>query len=235
MKKIFALLLILIISCSIVLAQGQKIGSDEEQKGPEIEHYQEGSGVQEQVQQETQNQGEEQQIMVQQQTKTQQKQQVQAMIQDKQQEMNQELEAFGKKEQKVYRNQNQVRLAVHALLAMENLTGGIGSQVSAIAQDFNNRINKTIQAEEKIQKRSAFKRFFAGGDHEAAQGIEQEVNRNRERIQELKQLKEQCECDEEVKAMIQEQIQNMEQEQNRLQELAQKEKKSKGLFGWIWK
>jgi len=233
MEKISSLLLILIIACSIVLAQGQKSSSSNEQQGPEVEHYQEGQGVQ--VEQETQNQGEEQQVMVQQQTKTQQKQQVQEMIQNKQQEMNQELEALGKKEQNVHRNQNQVRLAVHALLAMENLTGGIGPQVSVIARDFNNRINKTIQAEEKIQKRSAFKRFFAGGDYKAAQEMEQEVNRNRERIQELKQLKEQCECDEDIKAMMQEQIQNMEQEQNRLQELAQKEKKSKGLFGWIWK
>ena len=35
--------------------------------------------------------------------------------------------------------------------------------------------------------------------------------------------------------MMQEQIQQMEQEQLRLQDLAQNEKKSKGLLGWIWK
>jgi len=27
----------------------------------------------------------------------------------------------------------------------------------------------------------------------------------------------------------------MEMEQNRLQEMAQNEKKSKGIFGWLWK
>ena len=230
-------MLILIIACSIVLAQSKKAESDSDtgQKGPEVEHYQEDSGIQAQVQQETQNQGEEQQIIVQQQTKTQQKQQVQAMIQNKQQEMNQVMQGLSGEQQKVYRNQNQVRLAVHALLAMENLTGGIGSHVREIARSFNNSIQATIRAEERIQTRSAVARFFAGGDHEAAQQMEQEVNRNQQRIQELKQLKEQCECDEDIKAMMQEQIQNMEQEQNRLQELAQKEKKSKGLFGWIWK
>jgi len=48
-------------------------------------------------------------------------------------------------------------------------------------------------------------------------------------------LRAQCDCGEEVKAMLQEQIQNMEQEQVRLQQLAQNEKKNKGVFGWLWK
>ena len=78
-------------------------------------------------------------------------------------------------------------------------------------------------------------KFFAGGDEEAAEEIEQEVNRNQERIQELKRLMQECDCNEELKAMIQEHIQNMEQEQNRLQELAENEKNSKGIFGWLWK
>ena len=57
-----------------------------------------------------------------------------------------------------------------------------------------------------------------------------------EKLQEMKQVKDECvDCTEEIKAMMQEQIQNMEQEQVRLQELAEKEKQSKGLFGWMWK
>ena len=167
--------------------------------------------------------------------KAQTKTQLKEMVQQKQQAMNQELEGKSEKEQKVYQNQNQVRLAVHSLLAMEDLVGGIGKNVSQIARQFNNSIQATINAEEKIQTRSAFARFFVGGDEKAAGEIEQEVNQNKQRIQELKQLYEQCDCDEEVKEIMQEQIQNMEQEQNRLQELAQKEKKSKGLFGWLWK
>jgi len=128
-----------------------------------------------------------------------------------------------------------VRLAVHALLAMENLTGGIGRNVSQIAREFNNSAQATIRAEERIQTRNMLMSFFFGGDEQAAEEMEQEVNRNRERIQELKRLMQECECEEEVKAMLQEQIQNMEQEQNRIQELAQNEKKSKGIFGWLWK
>ncbi|MDD5086859.1 MAG: hypothetical protein PHV16_03840 [Candidatus Nanoarchaeia archaeon] len=195
--------------------------------------------VQQQVneEQQTQNQDEDTQIMIQQnqQIRAQTKSQLSEMIQQKQQSMNQELEQKSEKEQKVYQNQNQVRLAVHSLLAMEDLVGGIGKNVSQIARQFNNSVQATIRAEEKIQTKSAFARFFSGGDSESAEEIEEQVMQNKQRIQELKQLHEQCDCDEDVKAMMQEQIQKMENEQNRLQELAQKEKKSKGLFGWLWK
>lgn len=130
-------------------------------------------------------------------------------------------------------NQNQVRLAVHTLLAMENLTGGIGKNVSAIAREFNNSIQSTIRAEERIQHRSRIRTAFFGGDTDAADDIEAETNRNQARIQLLKQYKEQCSCSEEVKAMIQEQITAMEQEQTRLKSLAQQEKAKKGLLGWL--
>ena len=158
------------------------------------------------------------------------------MIKQRREELKEEIkELRDKKKEKVYQNQNGMKIAVHSLLAMENLTGGIGKQVSAIARDFNNSIQSTLNSEEKIERRNALKRFFVGGDEKAAEEIEQEVNKNQERIQKLKDLKESCECDEEVKAILQEQIESMEQEQNRLKELSQKEKKTKGIFGWLFK
>ncbi len=160
---------------------------------------------------------------------------VQEKVQLKEQQMNQELQQMKSPQKEVYQNQNQVRSAVHALLAMENMTGGIGQQVSAIARNFNNSVQSTIRAEEKIMSKSGFSRFFSGGDEEAAEELEAEVGANKLRIQQLKQLKEECDCGEEVKAMFQEQIQSMEQEQLRLEQLAKKEKASKGIFGWMWK
>ncbi|MBU0898757.1 MAG: hypothetical protein KKB03_03640 [Nanoarchaeota archaeon] len=133
------------------------------------------------------------------------------------------------------KNQNQVRLAVHAFLAMEDLVGGIGPQVSEVAREFDNSVQKTIQSEQKIQARDMFSRFFFGGDEVAAAEIEEELNMNQNRIQKLQQLKEQCTCSEELKNMYQEHLQNLEQEQTRLRELAQAEKLNKGLFGWLWK
>jgi len=182
----------------------------------------------------TANQGDSQQLQNKEQVKTQLHELKQTM-QQKQQQLNSESEGSGEKVQQMMKNQNQVRVAAQTLTQMEGLLGNKGQQVSAIAKEFDNSVQTTMNSEEKIQTRSAFSRFFAGGDKKTSEEIELQVTKNQERIQELKQLKEQAECDEEVKIMMQEQIQQMEQEQTRLSELAQKEKKSKGLFGWIWK
>ena len=173
---------------------------------------------------------------VRQQTKANNTEQLKEMIENKRQEMQQEIKDMkDKKQQGVYQNQNQVRLAVLSMFAMEDLVGEMGPQIREIARDFNNSVQATIRAEEKVQERNGFMRFLFGGDEVAAGELEQEVNTNRERIQTLNQLREECDCEEPVRTMLQEQIQNIEQEQNRLQQLAQAEKQNKGLFGWLWK
>ncbi len=222
-------MLVLILIIPLVLGQGQQSGQG---TGNET-----GQGQQVQTEQQTENQGENETLMIQQkeQLRARNATELRQMVQEMQQEMNQEMQGLKEELKEMYQNQNRVRLAVHALLAMENLTGGIGRNISQIAREFNNSIQATIRAEERIQTRNMLMRFFFGGDEQAAEEMEQEVNRNRERIQELRRLMQDCECDEEVKAMLQEQIQNMEMEQNRIQELAQNEKKSKGIFGWLWK
>jgi len=227
LKWLLTSILVLILLSS-VFAAGQQ-GNPNGQKGIEIptttiqrenKEYGQGigQGTQTQTEQRTQEMG-----------------QIQTMVQQKQQEMNREMQGMSVKEQKIYQNQNQVRLAVHTLLAMENLTGGIGKNISAIAREFNNSIQATIRAENRIQTRSGFVRLFVGGDEKAAQEIEQQVNQNKIRIQKLKENINNCDCDEQIKAMLQEQIQKMEEEQIRLQQLAEREKSNKGLFGWIWK
>ena len=156
--------------------------------------------------------------------------------QQKQQEMEQQITQNMAEETKLtIRNRNQVRLAVHSFLAMENLVGGIGENVSAIAKVFNNSLQATILAEERINQRNDFTRFFAGGDEISAQEIEDEVDINQERIEEVRRLMDDCNCSEEVRNRFEEQIMNLEQEQERLREMAQNEMKSKGLIGWLWK
>ncbi len=229
MNKILTYVLMLVLASSLVLAQGQGIhepGTGIE--NPELREAAQGTGQE-------QGSGEGEQVTVMTRTRAQTSTELRQIMQQKQQVMNQETEGVGSKVRSVYQNQNRVRLAVYSLLAMEDLAGGLGRNISAIARTFNNSVQATIRAEEKIQTRSAFVRFFAGGDAESAEKLEQESARNQERIQQLKQLREQCDCNAEVKAVMQEQIQNMEQEQARLQQLAQEEQKSKGLFGWIWK
>lgn len=249
MKKALFLASLLFLPFSLVLAVG---GS----QSPKIDpvqgqatstqnsvQSQQGSGVQVQTQEQVQ-QGEGEQVQTQNQEQVGQESpnvqvkagnatQLREMVETKAEELDQEAsQVKDATAQKVYKNQNAVREAVHSLLAAENVVGGIGQQVSQIARDFNNSVDKTIKAEEKIQNRNVLTRMFVGGDKQAAAELEQEVSQNRARIQTLNQLMQNCNCDSETKAVLQEQIQNMEQEQNRLESLS-KEQQANGLFGWL--
>lgn len=163
------------------------------------------------------------------------REELRSMIEEHKQEFDNEAEQAQERSREVLQNQNEVRTAVAALLSAEDLIGGIGPQVSQIAQDFNNSVQATIQAEEQIQNRGRFVRFFVGGNEDAAQTLTQEANQNQVRIQEMNQLLTQCtDCDAQVKTMLQEQIQNMEREQERLQQVADSETQSKGLFDYLF-
>ena len=247
MKKVFTTLLVFTVFLMpvIVSAQQNQRGIHEPGTGleyPELQEEGQGTGQGQnptgepiQAQQQVQNPEGTIGIQAMQQARARNTEQLQTMIQEKQQEMNQELQSFGNNDkQEVYQNQNQVRIAAHALLAAESLVGGIGPQISDIAQQFNNSVQKTILAEEKIQSRGGMARFFFGGDKEAAEEIKQEVNQNQKLILQLKQLRDDCPCQQEVEEVISQQIQNIDQEQNRLQQLAQKEEIKKGLFGWLF-
>jgi len=217
--------------------QGQNInaGAAEDDSAPVPVLYQSDGQAQNQVQnrEQTENQGDDAGLQNQEQIRN--VEQLRVSIQNNQQAIKDELvELKDKNLEKVYQNQNQVREAVHALLASKDLIGGIGQQVSAIAQEFDNSVKETIQAEEKIQNRNRISRVFFGGNKEAAAQVNQLVEQNRERVQELKNLFEQSSVKAEIKEIISEQIQNIESEQNRLGELAAQENNSKGVFGWLF-
>ncbi len=152
-----------------------------------------------------------------------------------QQRFNETLKNLSEKDKEVHRHGFKVSNAVHSLLATENWTGGIGEEVSQIAQDISKSVNKTTEAEQKINNRGGFSKFLFGGDEKAAEKIQSQVNKNQQRLQRLEQSQQNCNCSEEVKNMMQEQIQEIEQEQQRLQQVAQEEKQNKGLLGWLWK
>lgn len=137
--------------------------------------------------------------------------------------------------QKVWKNQNEVRLAVHTFLALGDMDGGIGKNVSAIAREFNNSIATRVQAEEEIQNRSGVLRFFIGGNETAAGILLQNLNQTNEQIREMQRLVENCTCDNETRTLLMDQLQVMEEEQERLRALAENETADGGLFGWIWK
>jgi len=244
MKTIIIALILLIAISPVAFAQGQDDrnvvptpygngdGSDDMVIAPNPNSGQGTNGN------EADNQGEDQSLIIRERLKAKVQNATQLMerINDLEEEYGQEIKNYGQAKKLVFENQNRVRVAVHALLGAENLTGGIGKQVSEIAREFNNSVENTTNAEEKIHSRDWFSRFFFGGDEVAAADIEAELEQNKARLQNLTNLLEECtDCDEEVRVMLQEQIQNLNQEQERLGELAKAEKGNKGLFGWLWK
>ncbi len=201
MKKIYVMLISLVLLSSIVFAAqqgihepgtgidnpdmkatGQGTGQGLDQ-GNGSDATQSGQGQQTNV--ETQNQGEVQQLQNKEHIQTQLNELKQTM-QQKQQQLNAEADGSGEKQQQMMQNQNQVRVAAQTLSQMESMIGGRGKKISEIAKEFDNSVQVTIKAEEKIQTRSGFARFFAGGDKKVAEEIEGEVAQHKQRIQEPK-------------------------------------------------
>src|SRR5512137_1878111 len=127
--------------------------------------------------------------------------------------------------------QNEVRIAVHTLLSMENRTGGIGQNISAIAREFNNSINMSEKLEQKIQDRSGIMRVFLGGERDAAGQLANITSQNQARIQKIQQLITTANLDPDVRAFLEEQLQAMQDEDTRLEQLATREQQDRGLFG----
>lgn len=158
--------------------------------------------------------------------------QLQQTLQDRARQLDVEVSSTSPKDQQILRNENQVRLAVHALLASEQALGGIGPQVSEIARQINNSVTVTANTEAQIQTRSFWSRLFFGGDKAAAQTIQEQVTQNQARIQQLTQLIGQATVSADIAAQLKTQLSAMQQEQVRLQALAQDQLHLWGIFSW---
>jgi hypothetical protein len=131
------------------------------------------------------------------------------------------------------KNENEVRLAVHTLLEMEGLGGGIGRNVSEIAREFNNSASSARTFEDRIQSRNAITRLFFGGDRDAARELANLTVQNKARITELQQMISSTTLDPEVKALMEDQLRIMEKEQERLEQVSKREQEDRGFFGWF--
>ena len=131
------------------------------------------------------------------------------------------------------KNPNQVRDAVHVLLAMENRTGGIGPQVSAIAREFNNSANASQQYEDRINNRDAFSRFFFGSDQQAAAELANLTTLNQARISEIENLMNTTTLDADTRAQMEEQLLVLQQNVAFELQLAAQARQDHGIFGWF--
>ncbi len=130
------------------------------------------------------------------------------------------------------RNRNRVEVGVMALIAAQNMIGQEGRQIATLAQEIHSAHRTMAQEEEQIQSRGFLSRFFFGGDSDSATAIQNQLQQNEQRMEQIRQYLNDCDCDEQVRTMLQEQVQNMEQEHARLQQLAEDESSRWGLFSW---
>ncbi len=256
MRMSNTLLVLLVLSAVVVASAGAIAGGPSNGAGQQAQN-QTQERVQDQIQEQAQNQTREQaqnrtqeqlyeqgdqireQERLQNQTRAMNATQLHQQIRERRQEQDQQQAGLPPEQQRVMARYSNVSAFVHVLLnesQNREMMGGIGPQVAAYAREFNNSLQAQIRAEERIETRSMFVRFFVGGDEEAAGILEQETIRNQERIEQMHQLITRCQdCDPQIRQMLQEQLQEMEQQQTRLQQLAQRERQDKGIFGWLWK
>jgi gas vesicle protein len=154
-------------------------------------------------------------------------------LREKQNEFNTTLQNETPERRSRVKNQNDVRLAVQTLLAMEDRTGGIGQNISAIAREFNNSVNMSEKLEQKIQDRTGIMRVFLGGDRDAAGQLANITSQNQARIQKIQQEMNTTMLDPDVRVFLEEQLQAMQNEETRLEQLATREQQDRGLFGWL--
>lgn len=120
---------------------------------------------------------------------------------------------------------------IQGLKIMNQYSNSTASQkVSEIANNYEQKYQKALSAEEQINQRDGFSRFLFGGDEELANSLEGLIGENRELIQDLSaQL---VDATEEEKTFIEEQIKNLQSECDRLETVANEEANKKGLFKW---
>ncbi len=159
--------------------------------------------------------------------------QLREFIKERKEELKQETASTTRKHRELIENANEVRLAVHVLLASKGLLGGIGPEVSEIAKRMNDSLATTTSAEAAIKARGFLARIFLGGNVQVGEALSQEVKKNQERIDRLTQLLGQATLSAELKAEIEAYIAGLKTENARLEALANAEVTKKGLFGWL--
>ena len=156
------------------------------------------------------------------------------LIRTRQQVHAEEVQELPLQAQARYAHENEVRTAVFALLAAENMTG-IGPSVAQVARNYNASVNAQWREESAMEQRSGIMLTLFGGDREAANRIRMQAEENERRIEEIRSiLMTNSSIDPNLSMILLEQLGRMEEEQNRLSERAQIEEQKRGIFGWIF-
>lgn len=155
-------------------------------------------------------------------------------IRERETEIEQELHIAGVKDQEIIQNQSSFLVGIQAIGEVNELVSVNTANITRLEMELRESLNTTTQAEVRIKERNQVVRFFVGGDESAARQLLRELEQNQDRVREMQQLIDQCNCSQDVQNVLREQLREMEQEQERLLTLAQQEIDDSGLVGWMW-
>lgn len=114
----------------------------------------------------------------------------------------------------------------------QQFQGGIGDKVRKIAREQKKANEEIDQQLGKVEARQGLMRFILGPHHSALDQIEQQQEKNQQRIEQLSQLKEQVDNEAEA-TQIQETVQAIKQENLALAEQVRQARTGFSLFGWF--
>jgi hypothetical protein len=159
-------------------------------------------------------------------------QQLQLMIREEERALSQAASTGPVADQTQAQNGNRVRLAVHALIAADDLLGPIGPRVAAVATQLQEGADNAAATERTIAERGFWTRFFFGGDEERAQTLASVASENTARITELKKMLSDDAITEELRTTLMSQLDEAAREQTRLAQVATDERTTWGIFSW---
>ena len=124
--------------------------------------------------------------------------------------------------------------AVQEMIKVAERNGGVGQEIKTIAQTQTQNQEKLETGIQKIQSRSGFAKFFIGPNYGEIKNSQKLLEQNKERIQNLNQLKTQV-ADQGDQLQLVEQIQLLEQVNQQIETSLTEAQKGFSLFGWIFR
>lgn len=133
------------------------------------------------------------------------------------------------------RTRTQAQVAVEAVRQAEGMLGQNGPRMSTVATEVSQAMQGLATREEALQNRSRVRLFLFGQDDDVVGDMQQTMEQNQERIQEMKTLLRNCgDCDQQATQTLVTEIQKLEREHDRLQQVVDDAAGRVGLFGFLF-
>ena len=157
--------------------------------------------------------------------------QLQQFIQERTRERDQSPEGTGPS----VRSRTEAQVAAEAMIASERMLGQNGPRMSEMAEEMNRAMVGLETREEALHNRSRLQLFLFGQDETIVGEMQQTMEQNQERIQEMKQYMLDCtDCDQQATETLVNEIQKMEREHERMQAVVGDATDRQGLFGFLF-